>query len=30
MRDAALQFEEAFGPTFYIRLSRRDKVAQAV
>lgn len=29
-RDVASQFEEAFGPTLYIHLSRRDKVAQAV
>lgn len=29
-RDIALQFREAFGPTLFIHLSRRDKVAQAV
>jgi trehalose 2-sulfotransferase len=28
--DLAAQFETAFGPTLYIHLSRRDKVAQAI
>jgi LPS sulfotransferase NodH len=29
-RDVAQQFEAAFGPTLFIHLSRRDKLAQAV